>query len=60
MKTWTKKIGKRDLKHLAEGSSTGKPTLHSLRENLRLQHENGIHCCECEAIARKIGVEVPA
>ena len=60
MATWTKKLGKRDLKHLAEGSSTGKPTLRSLRENLRLQRENGIRCFECEAIARKVGVEVPA
>lgn len=60
MATWTKKLAKRDLKHLAEGSPTGKPTLHSLRENLRLQREVGIRCFECEAIAQKVGVDVPA
>lgn len=59
MTTWTKRLSKRDLKHLAEGSSTGRPTLHSLRENLRIQREIGIRCFECEAIARKARVDVP-
>lgn len=57
MAIWTKKLCKRELKHLAEGSSTGKPSIRSLRENLRLQHENGIRCFECEAIARKVGID---
>ncbi len=59
MTTWTKKITKQELKHLAESSSTGKPTLRSLRENLRLQHHAGIHCYKCEDIARKLGVALP-
>lgn len=60
MAAWTKKLSKRDLKHLAENSSTGKPTLRSLRENLRRQSELGIYCSECGSIARKAGIEVPA
>ena len=57
MTTWLKKLGKRDLKHLAKSSSTGKPTLRGLRENLRFQRENNITCFECAAIARKVGIE---
>lgn len=57
MATWTKKLTKRQLNHLAEGSSTGKPTLHSLRTNLKFQRENDIVCFECESIARKLGLE---
>jgi hypothetical protein len=60
MSKWVKKLSKRELKHLKEGSATGRPTLRSLRENLRLQKENGLRCFECEAIARKVGVEIPS
>lgn len=57
---WTKKLTKRELAHMAEGSSTGKPTLHSLKGNLASQHELGITCFECESIARKLSISLPA
>lgn len=57
MSKWMKKLGKRDLKHLAEGSPTGRPTLKSLRENLVWQRESGGRCFQCEEIARKLGLE---
>jgi hypothetical protein len=57
---WTKKLTKRDLAHLADGSATGRPTLRSLRFNLTQQRANGIRCSECEAIARKLAIVLPA
>lgn len=58
MSKWMKRLGKRDLKHLAEGSATGRPTLRSLRENLAWQRDHGSRCFQCEKIARKLGVDV--
>lgn len=57
---WARKLTKKDLRHLAEGSATGRPTLHSLKANLAGQRERGIQCVECEQIARKLSVAVPA
>ena len=62
--TWTKKLTKRELKHLAETSSTGKPSLRELRENLAEQRSQVANrspmsrCWTCEGIARKLGLEV--
>ena len=56
MTVWTKKLTKRELKHLAEASSTGKPSLVSLKTNLKHQLDTGLDCPMCEAIARKIGL----
>lgn len=53
---WQKGLTKRDLRHLAEGSSTDQPTLRSLRENLAHQRAQEIQCFECESIARKIKI----
>jgi hypothetical protein len=55
---WMKKLTKRDLKHLAEGSATGRPTIQSLTANLDGQRKLGIQCFECETIARKLSVTV--
>jgi hypothetical protein len=55
---WMKKLTKQDLKHLAEVSATGRPSIRSLRENLDGQHKLGIECFECRAIARKLSIAV--
>lgn len=57
---WARKLTKRELRHLAEGSSTGRPTIQSLKVNLDGQHKLNIRCFECEAIARKLSIAVPA
>lgn len=55
---WVRKLTKRQLRHLAEGSATGRPTLRSLKVNLEGQHKIGIRCFECEDIARKLAIPV--
>lgn len=57
---WVRKLTMRELRHLAESSATGRPTLQSLKANLQGQHQNGIHCFDCESIARKLSIAVPA
>ena len=57
---WTRKLAKKDLRHLAEVSASGRPTLQSLKANLEGQHKQGIRCFECESIARKLSIAVPA
>lgn len=56
---WTRKLTKKDLRHLAEGSSSGRPTLHSLKANLAGQRELNAPCFECLDIARKLSIAVP-
>ena len=56
---WAKKLTKRDLTHLAEGSATGRPTMRSLKANLEGHHRDSIRCFECESIARKLAIPVP-
>lgn len=56
---WMKKLTKRDLRHLAEESDSGRATLSSLKANLKGQHELGITCFECERIARKLSIPLP-
>ncbi len=57
---WMKKLTKRELTHLADGSSTGKPTINSLKANIANQRKLDIQCFECESIARKLSVQLPA
>lgn len=57
---WARKLTKKDLSHLAEGSATGRPSIKSLKSNLEGQRELNIQCFECEAIARKLSIAVPA
>ncbi len=57
MSKWMKGLGKRQIKHLAEGSPTGRPTLRGLKENLVWQRSFGLRCFQCEEIARKVGLE---
>lgn len=56
---WMKKLNKRELTHLAEGSASGRPTMHSLSANLDGQKKTGVRCFDCEAIARKLSVPIP-
>jgi len=57
---WARKLTAKELRHLAEGSAAGRPTLHSLKANLEGQRMLNIECFECEAIARKLSITVPA
>lgn len=56
---WARKLTKRELRHLAEGSATGRPTLQSLKANLAGQNKLNIRCFECQSIARKLLISVP-
>lgn len=51
---WAKALTKKELDHLAAWSSTGKPSLRSLKVNLEAQKKNGIECRDCRDIAHKI------
>lgn len=53
---WMKKLTKKELRHLAEGNATGRPTLRSLRANILSQRTSGATCFECESIARKLSL----
>jgi hypothetical protein len=55
---WVKKLTKREVRHLAEGSATGRPTIQSLKANLDGQRKLGIQCFECEAVARKLSIAI--
>lgn len=60
---WTKKLTKRELEHLAETSSTGRPNLRELRANIAEQRSSrlkglDLRCWTCEEIARKLGLDV--
>lgn len=57
---WARKLTKRELRHLAEGSATGRPSMRSLKDNLDGQRKLDIRCFECEGIARKLSIPVPA
>lgn len=61
---WMKGLTIKELKHLAEMSATGKPTLTSLKTNRAAQikqkeeNPNGLEpCWECRMIAGKVGLE---
>ena len=56
---WARKLTKRELDHLAEGSATGRPTVKSLKANLDGQLSLNIQCRECESIARKLSIALP-
>ena len=56
---WAKKLTKKEMRHLADGSASGRPTIRSLRANLEGQRQLNIRCFECEAIARKLSIKVP-
>lgn len=56
---WMKALTKKDLRHLAENSSAGRPTIRELKANLEGQRKLNIRCFECEAIARKLSIAVP-
>lgn len=55
---WAKKLTATDLRHVAEGSATGRASLRSLKENLAGQAGNGVVCWQCRSIAAKVGVTV--
>lgn len=57
-KTWQQRIGKRMLAHIKESTQGG--TLREFRSNLAHQAKTDQPCYECQAIARKLGIEVPA
>lgn len=61
---WMNKLTISELKHLAEVSDNGRPTLAGLKRNRIYQLElKQIHnlpqdpCYECRTIARKLGLE---
>jgi hypothetical protein len=59
---WTKVLAKKELLHLSETSGTGRLSLVSLRQNIKVQRENEAnyvcpsYCYECRSIARKLGL----
>ena len=54
---WTRKLSKKDLSHLGETNSTGKPLLRALVGNLKAAAADGLgNCHQCRSIARKIGL----
>ena len=53
---WAKKLTAKELKHIAEGSSSGRPTLASLKANLAGQAATGCECWECRSIGVKLGL----
>lgn len=55
---WTKKLTKGELRHLADGNASGRPTIQSLKANLAGQRELNIQCFECEAIAHQLSIPV--
>ena len=55
---WRRKLNKSETEHLAATSCTGKPNLASFKRNLIEQNAEGITCSECDAIARKLGIEI--
>ncbi|GIK74356.1 MAG: hypothetical protein BroJett021_33440 [Chloroflexota bacterium] len=56
---WMKALTKKELQHLAESGSTGRPTIRELKANLEGQRKLKIRCFDCEAIARKLSIAVP-
>ena len=56
---WMRKLTAKDLKHLKEGLSMGKPTLRAFRLAREEQRKHSIDCPECKRIAIKIGLEKP-
>lgn len=42
---WAKKLSRKDLKHIADVSPTGKPSLRVAKQNA-----DNPHCCECRCI----------
>lgn len=56
---WMKALTKKELRHLAENGSAGRPTIRELKANLEGQRKLNIRCFECEAIARKLSIAVP-
>lgn len=54
---WMKKLTGAEIRHIAETSSNGKPTLRSLKLNLQGQKEIGCECHECLMIAAKLGLQ---
>lgn len=61
MTSWIDKLNKRDIKHLKATVPEGRrPTLATLKGNLTFQRRNGIRCFNCELIAGKLGIPLPA
>ncbi len=53
---WAKKLTAKELRHVAEGSATGRATRRSLKANLEGQAASGVVCWECQSIASKLGL----
>ena len=51
---WQRKLCKRDLRHLAQNSSTGRPNLAEFKRNFAAQLASKYTCYECERIAIKL------
>ncbi|MCD6468716.1 MAG: hypothetical protein J7L32_05360 [Thermoplasmata archaeon] len=58
LKGWTKRLNKKELKHLRENGVRDTYTLKKQMEYTvsESQKEGGVYCHECLAIARKLGV----
>lgn len=56
---WTRKLSKKDLSHLAETNSTGKPLLRALVGNLKATAADGLGnpCLQCRSIAQKLNID---
>lgn len=54
---WAKGLTVKEIRHLAEGSATGRASMASLKRNLQGQKEKGIECFECRHIAFKLNIK---
>ena len=54
---WMKPMLKSEIKHLAETSGNGKPSMRQLQLNLEGQSKTGVHCFECRSIAHKLNLK---
>ncbi len=55
-KKWSDKLNKKELRHIAENSETGRATLKALKQNIEHQNTNTIPCFECTRIALKLDI----
>ena len=57
MASFKKKLNKKDLAHFKDMTDHGRVTLSALKAALAHQKEKGTICHECNALARKLGLE---
>jgi hypothetical protein len=56
---WARALTVKEIRHLAEGSATGRASMRSLKANLEGQQKAGITCLECRHIANKLDIPIP-